>query len=259
MLLVHSAPQLSHRYRGGSFMSNELTLSCSDDYGNTFSDFWLNSTTIPLTAILAVRLNMGEIDFTITPNLEGLYYCGSISQDLTSGPLELTGMIKHYCIHSSVVYSSYSGISTLFTLCTAYPKLHPVQTYYAVEAGQPVTMQCAISPGKLIQRYTCIWRNTSLPISVGPNYSISYDDFSLTILHTTLSDAGTDWSCHVTVDNPQTRRIDDWHLDSNSLTLVVYGKHYILVHARTRRNAYSCKILNRISTINELQILIIHP
>lgn len=134
-----------------------------------------------------------------------------------------------------------------------------MQTYYAVEAGQPVTMQCAIHPGKLIQRYTCIWRNTSLPISVGPNYSISYDDFSLTILHTTLSDAGTDWSCHVTVDNPQTRRIDDWHLDSNSLTLVVYGKHYILVHARTRRNAYSCKILNRISTINELQILIIHP
>ena len=95
MLLVHSAPQLSHRYRGGSFMSDELILSCSDDYGNSFSDFWLNSTTMPLTAILAVRSNMGEIDFTITPNLEGLYYCGSISQDLTSGPLELTGMIKH--------------------------------------------------------------------------------------------------------------------------------------------------------------------
>ena len=82
------------------------------------------------------------------------------------------------------------------------------------------------------------WRNTSLPIRVGPNYFISNDDFSLTILHTTLSDAGTDWSCHVTVDNPQTRRINDWHLDSNSTTLVVYGKHYILVHvhARTRSN-----------------------
>ena len=124
MLLVHSAPQLSHRYRGGSFMSNELTLSCSDDYGNTFSDFWLNSTTMPLTAVLsryALQSDMGEIDFTITPNLEGLYYCGSTSQPLTSNPLELTGMIKHYCIHSSVVtvvYLSCSLCAQLTQSCT---------------------------------------------------------------------------------------------------------------------------------------------
>ena len=91
-------------------------------------------------------------------------------------------------------------------LCAAYPELHPVQTYYAVEVGQPVTMQCAISPGKLIQRYTCVWRNSASPfISVGnTNYPISYEDFSLTIIHATLSNAGTDWHCHVTVDNPQT-------------------------------------------------------
>ena len=102
VLLVYSAPRLFHRYRRGSFMSNELTLSCSDDYGNAFSDFWLNSTTMPLTVILsrsALRSNVGEIDFTIMPNLEGSYYCGSISQHLTSSPLELTGMITACCIH----------------------------------------------------------------------------------------------------------------------------------------------------------------
>ena len=101
VLLVHSAPQLSYRYRG-LVMSNELTLGCNDDYGNTFSDFWLNSTTMPLTVILSrytLRSNVGEIDFTIMPNLEGSYYCGSISQHLTSNPLELTGMITAYCIH----------------------------------------------------------------------------------------------------------------------------------------------------------------
>lgn len=132
MLLVHSAPQLSHRYRGGSFMSNELTLSCSDDYGNTFSDFWLNSTTIPLTAILAVRSNMGEIDFTITPNLEGLYYCGSISQDLTSGPLELTGMIKHYCIHSSVVTVVYLPCSLCAQLTQSCTQCKPTMQWKLV-------------------------------------------------------------------------------------------------------------------------------
>ena len=103
VLLVHSAPRLSHRYRG-SFLSNELTLSCSDDYGNPLSDFWLNSTTMPLTVILsryALRPTVGEIDFTITPNLEGSYYCGNISQHLTSAPLELTG--KALTAHHSIV------------------------------------------------------------------------------------------------------------------------------------------------------------
>ena len=88
-----------------------------------------------------------------------------------------------------------------------------------------MTMQCAISPGKLIQRYICVWRNGAFPfISVGnPKYPISYEDFSLTIVHTALNDTGTNWHCRVTVDNPQTGRIDDWHLESNSITLVVYG------------------------------------
>ena len=117
---------------------------------------------------------------------------------------------------------------TLFVLCAAYPELHPVQTYYAVEAGQPVTMQCAIRPGKLIQRYTCIWRNaaTQLVHAGNTNYPISYADFSLTIMHTTQRDTGTDWHCRVTVDNPQTSHTHDWILESNSITLVVYGKYY---------------------------------
>ena len=102
-----------------------------------------------------------------------------------------------------------------------------MQTYYAVEAGQPVTMQCAISPGKLIQRYMCVWRKAaSLPIRVSDtNYLISYENFSLTVVRTTLSDAGTDWRCRVIVDNPQTSHIDDWHLESNSIELVVYGEY----------------------------------
>ena len=101
-----------------------------------------------------------------------------------------------------------------------------MQTYYAVEAGQPVTMQCAIKPGKLIQRYQCTWRNASLLIRVGqnPNYYINFGDFSLTVMHTTLSDAGTDWRCRVIVNNTLTSRADDWTLDSNSITLVVYGQ-----------------------------------
>ena len=100
-----------------------------------------------------------------------------------------------------------------------------MRTYYAVEAGQPVTMQCAISPGKLIQRYTCVWRNaTSLLIHGDTSYPISYEDFSLTIVRATLSDAGRDWHCRVIVDNPQTSQINDWHLESNSITLVVYSE-----------------------------------
>ena len=121
VLLVHSAPQLSHRYRG-SFMSNELTLSCSDDYGNPFSEFWLNSTTMPLTVILsryALRPNVGEIDFTITPNLEGSYYCGSISQDLTSGPLELTGkaLTAHHSIMPSEAISGSYLLRPIYIPC----------------------------------------------------------------------------------------------------------------------------------------------
>ena len=118
-------------------------------------------------------------------------------------------------------------IYTLFVYCAAYPELHPVQTCYAVEVGQPVTIQCTISPGKLIQRYICVWRNaSSFLIHAGnTNYPISYADFSLTILHTTQSDAGTDWHCRVIVDNPQTSYTDDWILESNSITLVVYGKY----------------------------------
>ena len=124
-----------------------------------------------------------------------------------------------------LVVATYSG--TLFVYCAAYPELHPVQTYYAVEAGQPVTMQCAVRPGKLIQRYTCVWRNaaTQLIHAGNTNYPISYEDFSLTIVHTTLSNGGT-WHCDVIVDNPQTTHTDDWSLESNSITLVVYSEYY---------------------------------
>ena len=106
-----------------------------------------------------------------------------------------------------------------------------MQTYYAVEAGQPVTKQCDIRPGKLIQRYICVWRKAaSLPIHVGnSNYSISYEDFSLTVVHTTLSDAGRNWHCRVIVDNPQTSRADDWTPETSSITLVVYGEHAAII------------------------------
>ena len=42
--------------------------------------------------------------------------------------------------------------------------------------------------------------------------SAIYADFSLTIMHTTQRDAGTDWHCRVIVDNPQTSYTDDWIL-----------------------------------------------
>ena len=96
VLCVHSAPELTRRVPNpGS--PNELTLVCRDDStGNAFpnADFWLNSTSTLLTDILSrydLRSNSGEIDFTINPDLEGSFYCGSVSNGRSSNALELTG------------------------------------------------------------------------------------------------------------------------------------------------------------------------
>ena len=90
--LVHSSPELSRRIRGSP---NELTLSCRDEFGIAFPDaeFWLNSST-RLTDLLStgsydLRSNRGELDFTINPDLEGYFSCGSSGH--FSNPLELTG------------------------------------------------------------------------------------------------------------------------------------------------------------------------
>ena len=95
--LVHSAPELTVRRVG-----NELTLSCRDNLHIALAnaEFWLNSTR--LTDLLlpgSYGLDIGKIDFTINPDLEGYFYCDSDTTSRSINTLELTGKLIEYCMY----------------------------------------------------------------------------------------------------------------------------------------------------------------
>ena len=102
-----------------------------------------------------------------------------------------------------------------------------METYYAVEINQPITFECAIKAGRLIEYYLDFFRWENDGSQLDPDdsrFSISFINFSLTINNAQLSDESMAYQCRVTVDNPFTSRVDDWPKQSELITLGVYGK-----------------------------------
>ena len=73
-----------------------ITLRCrrtSDLSPFPDADYWINDTTMPLDRSLYTTETEGEITFCLRPAQEGFFFCGSITQGITSNSLELVG--KH--------------------------------------------------------------------------------------------------------------------------------------------------------------------
>ena len=105
--LVHSVPELTGR------TGNELTLICRDNSDIAQlanAEFWLNSTRLTdllPTGSYELRSDIGKIEFTINPDLEGYFYCGSDTSGRSINALELTGKLTvccMYCLVASVFF-----------------------------------------------------------------------------------------------------------------------------------------------------------
>ena len=73
--------------------SNEITLLCRDSGTLTplsDADFWVNNTNMTLPSLLENYTVPGDgrIAFTLTPDIEGLYYCGDISAGTSSESMD---------------------------------------------------------------------------------------------------------------------------------------------------------------------------
>lgn len=91
-------------------MVNNIRLRCqNDDYTvRPYSDFWLNSTEMTLQSLNLPNLSLDSLDegmirFTLTPDFEGYFYCGTISTGSSSDALELVGEQMHALLRSCIV------------------------------------------------------------------------------------------------------------------------------------------------------------
>ncbi len=89
--------------------SNEITLRCRDRFFDRISSarFWVNSTDQQLTELLSSSEytipTVGRFRFTITPELEGDYFCGPPGDpDTSSQGIRLIGQCLHIGISAGV-------------------------------------------------------------------------------------------------------------------------------------------------------------
>ena len=100
-----------------------------------------------------------------------------------------------------------------------------MRTYYAVETGQPVSLQCPFRPGNLIQYYEYSWRSGA-SILAGSRYTVTTDgNFNITA--TQPSDTNF-YQCQVRIQDPITGNPRPLVI-SGPIELVVYGKNCMCV------------------------------
>lgn len=101
LLLLHWVSAISATLRltfTREYQSNDITLICRDQsyLAVENADFWVNSTNQQLTFRLPPMSysipTTGQFSFTITPELEGDYYCGRVNDtQFVSSGLTLVG------------------------------------------------------------------------------------------------------------------------------------------------------------------------
>lgn len=115
VLLVHiiaeGGAQIFTFNRGSE--SNVIMLTCRDSSLDPLPDFWVNDTSVTLQSIVDPdsyrELEPGMVEFTLTPDIEGLYYCGDISAGNSSDPREFVGkfLLPFYLLYSMVAFSKW--------------------------------------------------------------------------------------------------------------------------------------------------------
>ena len=115
------------------------------------------------------------------------------------------------------------------------PDSTPLQNPPPVYAilGEPVQLNCIISPGQLLQQYSIMWdragtviyRSRDSPPTVDDRYSIDPLDLSLIIDNVQLEDANEAYHCGLTVADPNVMQTYEYtNLQFYDIQLIVLGK-----------------------------------